>query len=382
MSKIVISSNTIVPSTQIIDYFNGKYMFYVENPFFKIPGLTTIKPQEFLAYKKIENGTELKVPKIYYKYNNTFVDTFSIDISDKRTLCKFFGAYTKNKEENKIKSNNKFLLNFGKYHENHELKPFLILNQQLSLALEFLMISKLLDIEISRDETDISFINKVCELLSISTNDSNIEDILNTIQSSVLKPIIKENDSTETNLCFFDKFKTELISYVKKHFAEKMKTNPIIAFYGGKADSIYGASSVRPAISIVKTIKQNESGEDNSFNNVSGKFGFILKLPKGKNDFFATKLIENKKAVALTYDNYMSYVGSKTKKSCKFVVTIGLDIRRFNSGPLVTTKINVEECIVKESVMNIQTYLIDDDEENKETQDTLNNDVDAEDFLN
>lgn len=384
MSKILIKSNTIIPSTQIIDYFNGKYMFYIENPFFKVPGITTIKQQDFLIYKKIENGTELKIPKIYYKYNGVFTDSFLINISDKEILCRFFGPYTKNaKEETKPKSNNKFLINFGKYTNSHDLQAFLILNQQLSIALEFLIMSKLLNIEITTDDTDDTFINKICDIIKVNPNDNRIEDILNTIKNSVLKPVIKENETTETDLCFFDKFKTELLNYVKDNFNKRMKSNSVIQFYGGKSDSIYNATSVKPAIGVVKTIKQNESGEDGDvFNNVSGKFGFVLKLPNGKNDFYATKIIVNKKPSPLNYDAYMNYVESKTKKSCKFVVSIGFDIRRFNSGPLVCTKINAEQCIIKESKLNIETYLIDDEIDEQEMQNTFDDQINPEDFLN
>ena len=384
MSKILVKSNTIIPSTQIIDYFNGKYMFYIENPFFKIPGINTMKQQDFLTYKKIDNGTELKVPKIYYKYNGVFTDAFLINISDKEILCRFFGPYTKNtKEEMKPKSNNKFLINFGKYTNAHDLQAFLILNQQLSIALEFLMIAKLLNIEITNEDTDNSFINKVCNIIKVDPNSSQVEDILNTINNSILKPTIKENETSETDLCFFDKFKSEILTYIKDNFNKNMKSNPIVMFYGGKADGIYSATSVKPAVGVVKTIKQNESGEDNDvFSNVSGKFGFILKLPNGKNDFYATKLIVNKKPIPLTYDTYMSYVESKTKKSCKFVVSIGFDIRRFNSGPLVCTKVSIEQCIVKESKLDIETYLIDDETDDQEAQNTFDNQINAEDFLN
>ena len=101
----------------------------------------------------------------------------------------------------------------------------------------------------------------------------------------------------------------------------------------------------------------------------------------GKNDFYATKIIENKKPNPLMYDTYMSYVESKTRKSCKFVISISYDIRKFGSGPLVCTKINTEQCVVKDSKLIIETFLIDDDEEN-ETQNTIDMDVNPDDFLN
>ena len=384
MSKVLVKSNTIIPSTQIIDYFNGKYMFYIENPFFKVPGVNGIKQNEFLTYKKIDNGTELKTPKIYYKYNNVFTDSFLINISEKDISCRFFGPFTKNtKEEIKPKSNNKFLVNFDKYSIDHDLQAFLILNQQLSIALEFLMISKLLNIEITHEDTDQSFINKFCDIIKIDHDNSDIKEILDTITESKLIPVVKENETTETNLCFFDKFKSEILKYVKDNFTTKnLKTNPIIMFYGGKNDSIYSASSVKPALTVVKTIKQNESGEETeTFNNVSGKFGFVLKLKGGKNDFYATKIIENKKPNPLMYDTYMGYVESRTRKSCKFVISIGYDIRRFGSGPLVCTKINAEQCVIKDSKLVIETFLIDDDEEN-ETQNTIDMDANPDDFLN
>ena len=69
MSLNLINSKDIIPASQIIDFFNGNYMFYVENPYFDVKGMSKINKNNFLQYKEITNGVQLIEPKIYAKIN-------------------------------------------------------------------------------------------------------------------------------------------------------------------------------------------------------------------------------------------------------------------------------------------------------------------------
>lgn len=56
MSSNLINSKNIMPASQIIDFFNGNYMFYVENPYFDVKGISKINKNNFLQFKEITYG--------------------------------------------------------------------------------------------------------------------------------------------------------------------------------------------------------------------------------------------------------------------------------------------------------------------------------------
>lgn len=380
MSTILVSSKNITPAKQIIDMFNGKYMFYIENPYFRIKDMSKPKLSEFLIFKKITNGTQLETPKIYYKHGDMFTRNFKINIFDQGKLCKLFGGFSK--EDAKPKSNNKFLVNLGKLDQNNDLYAFTLFNQQLSLGLEFLIIAKLLNIKITDDDTDESFIKKVAETIKVSEDSEELLDLIKMIKRNEICKSVKENESEEFNFGFFDRFKSEITTYLKQSKANA-KENSIIQFYGGKIDALFNSTSVKPAVKLTSFIKHVSGKEEPTvFESVNGKFNFVLKLPEGKNDYYATKIIKNRKALALTYDEYMDFVKSGTRYECKFIVRIGFDVRKFQVGPLINVKIDVDECIIKEPKFEVQSFFLDDLKDDDEIQDNFDGDIDADKFLN
>lgn len=383
MSTILINSKNIIPAKQIIDFFNGKYMFYVENPYFRIKDMVKPKLSEFLSFSKITNGTQLEAPKIYYKHGDAFTRNFKINMFEQGKLCKLFGAYSK--EDAKPRSNNKFLVNLGKLEQegNNDLYAFTLFHQQLAFALEFLIIAKLLSIKIDDKDTDETFINKFAEVVKLSSDNEDLIDLKNIIKNNIICKAVKENETEEFIFGFFDRFKSEIAQHLKSNKVSA-KENSVIQFYGGKADNIFNSTSVKPCIKLTSFIKQEKGKEDSSvYESVNSKLGFVLKLPEGKNDFFATKIIKNRKALALTYDEYMDFVKSNLRYECKFIVNVDYDIRKYQSGPLITTKIDIKECIIKEPKFEIQSFFLNElDGENGDIQNGFDGDIDASQFLN
>jgi hypothetical protein len=59
----------------------------------------------------------------------------------------------------------------------------------------------------------------------------------------------------------------------------------------------------------------------------------------------------------------MNYVKDNSKYECKFVISISYDIRKYGSGPLICTKIDVNECIIRQPKLSTTTsFLLDDND--------------------
>ena len=180
MTSNLINARDIIPASQIIDYFTGDHMFYVENPFFDVKGVYKVNKNNFLQYKEITNGGQLTEPEIYAKINGKFTKDFKIKLFSNNKPCRLFGPYSATGEQIKVKSTNKFMVNLGKPDENDtEQRMILLLNQQLSVALDFLMVSKLLEIDIQQGITDVQFINMVAEKLKYDDTEKINELIKN-----------------------------------------------------------------------------------------------------------------------------------------------------------------------------------------------------------
>ena len=383
MSIVLVNSKTITPASQIIDLLNGKHIFCVENPYFRINGITKPKLNEFLTYKQIDNGTQIVAPKIYYKHVDLYTTNFKLNLFEHPKLCRLFGPYSKTGESLKPKSNNKFMLSFGKYDEtDSEIHSILLLHQQLAFALEFLLIAKLLDIEITNEDTDEIFVKKVIKLIKVDESDENVEKLLKILKDNELCTTVKENETSESVCGFFDRFKAEIAQYCKKH---SKKENSIIKFYGGKSDGLYNSVSAKPVFIITETIKhEKDKSEPTKFVCVNSKFNFVLKLDGGKNDYFATKIIKDRKARPLGHTEYMNYVKENSKYECKFIVGVSYDIRKYGSGPLICTKIDVNECIIKTpKLSSVASFLLDDceDDEQEEIQTTIDGDSNLDNYL-
>lgn len=365
MSANLINARDIIPASQIIDYFNGEHMFYIENPFFDVKGIPKINKDNFLKYTEITNGCQLIEPKIYAKINGKYTTDFKIKLFSNNKPCKLFGPYSSNGEQIKIKSINKFMVNLGRPEEdNIEQRVILLLNQQLCTALDFLMVTKLLDIEITKSHTDESFIKLVADKVKYN-NDDKLKELINKLNSKEIVIYEKSDMADPVEIGLFDIMKDEFSNYIRTpELKDFYKKNSINRFFKGK---FRNAISPLPAIRITRSLGTNkQTGEEQTYDNVSGKLGFVLLLKGGKNGMFATKMIKNKQLVALEYDEYMSYVENKAKKDCNFIVTLNYDIRAFQSGSIAGTKLDVSQCIIKDCKTMDDPILFDLDEDDNE----------------
>lgn len=361
MTSNLINARDIMPASQIIDYFTGDHMFYVENPFFDVKGVDKVNKNNFLQYKEITNGGQLTEPEIYAKINGKFTKDFKIKLFSNNKPCRLFGPYSATGEQIKIKSTNKFMVNLGKPDENDtEQRMILLLNQQLSVALDFLMVSKLLEIDIQHGITDVQFINMVAEKLKFD-DEEKINELVEKLNSKSLAIYEKSDIADPTEIGLLDIMKDNIDNYIKKYEPkDQLRKNPVFKFFKGK---FRNAASPMPTVKITRSLGINkQTNEEQAYDNVTAKFGFILLLKGGKNGMFATKTIKGKQLMALEYEEYMGYVENKSKKDCNFITTLKYDIRTFQSGSIAGTKMDVIQCIIKECKMVDEPIMFDLDE--------------------
>lgn len=365
MTTNLINTKDIMPASQIVDFFNGNYMFYIENPYFTVKNTTPNNKNNFLKYNQITNGSQITEPKIYAKINGKYTTDFKIKLFSTNRSCRLFGPYVSNGETIKIKSMNKFMINLGKPNdEDIEMRIILLLNQQLCTALDFLMIAKFLDIEIPNNCDDAKFIKLVANKLDYKDEDK-LSEFIDKLNAKKIAIYDKSDMADPTEIGLFDIMKDEIHSYIRKpENKELYKKNPINVFFKGNFKNV---TSPLPAIKINRSIGINkQTNEEQMYENVTGKLGYILLIPGGKNGMFATKILKNKQLVALEYEEYMKYTENKSKKDCNFIVSLNYDIRTFQSGPVVGTKLDVSQCIIKESKMTDEPILFDLDENEDE----------------
>lgn len=365
-----IDISDIVLAEQIISYINGTGMFYVENPYITPAGLNKISQKLFLTFKDITNGTALNVPKIYAKINNNFTSEFKIKMFTKNVTCKLFGQFAQGNGNVVPKSNNKFMIGFGKWDKEQATKDHkfnLILHQQLCYALDFLMIAKLLSINIDSKDTDDTFIDKVAAKLGLKSNDKKISTMKKELKAKYhYCKISKSGKNSKSDLGFFDKFKLQIKEYTESHSVD-LADNEIYKFYDKDSDEIYKCKSPMPAFSINQSVGlDKETKQEKIFENITGKLNFVLKLEGGKNDFYATKIVKKNVLCTLTYLEYMSFVESKMRKDCNFVISLSYDIRKFASGPVIGTKIDVSQCVVRNSKLIEDQLLLNDEDSDEE----------------
>lgn len=366
MSSNLINSKDIMPASQIIDFFNGNYMFYVENPYFDVKGMSKINKNNFLQYKEITNGVQLIEPKIYAKINGKYTTDFKIKLFSNCIPCRLFGPFSGNNEPIKPKANNKFMVNMGKpEQDNIEQRVMLLLNQQLCSALDFLMICRLIDIDIPENATDESFIKLVANKINFNDTDK-LDQFIAKLNSKDVAIYEKSDMAEPVEIGLFDIMKDQIYAYTRNsELRDYMKKNVVCKFFQAKFKDV---NSPLPALRITRSIGVNKTtNEEQFYDNVTGKLGFVLLLNGGKNSMFATKLIKNKQMFALEYDEYMSYVESKAKRDCNFIVSLSYDIRRYQSGSIAGTKLDVLQCIIKECKNIEEPILFDLDEDNDDT---------------
>lgn len=362
MTSNLINSRDITLASQIVDYFNGEHMFYIENPFFDVKGISKINKNNFLQFKEITNGAQLTEPEIYVKNNGKFTKDFKIKLFSNNKPCKLFGPYSATGEQTKIKSTNRFMVNMGRPEEdNIEQRVILLLNQQLCTALDFLMISKLLDVDIPTNCTDEQYIRMVADKIGY-TKEDKLNEFIEKLNSKEIAIYEKTDMAEPPEIGLMDIMKDELESYIRKpELREYFKKNSVNRFFKAK---FRNATSPLPAIRVTRSAGINkQTGEEMMYDNVTAKLGFILLLKGGKNGMFATKTIKNKHLVALEYEEYIGYVENKSKKDCNFITTLKYDIRTFQSGSVAGTKVDVNQCIIKDCKMAEDPIMFDLEED-------------------
>jgi hypothetical protein len=140
-----------------------------------------------------------------------------------------------------------------------------------------------------------------------------------------------------------------------------MQKNSVWKLFQAKFNNI---NSPSPALKINRAIIPDKFRDgEQYYDSVIGKLGFTLLLKGGKNGMFATQIVKNRQVVPLGYDEYMSYAKGNRRMDCNFVVSLSYDIRSYNVGSIIGTKLDVSQCMIKECKIIKKLWIDDGDDD-------------------
>ena len=170
---------SLTPSSQIIDYLNGKAMLAIVNPFFQLPGVPSPAFANFLSIKPItgqRSGYQILSPQIVYKtQSGTFTSKIVFNDDDGSnnlsTNLRFYPLKDKPMTIQDYVTNFKVLQKVVASRgvvkdSNNQLINECVINYQLSQAYEMALMLKMLCIAPAADDNDEKILNKILASLN------------------------------------------------------------------------------------------------------------------------------------------------------------------------------------------------------------------------
>lgn len=310
-SQLVLYGNDIKPASSLIGLLDGSEQFCISSPFFEVPGIIPEKKTDFLTKgSESQYGFALKAPSLYARPNDDspYVKYFKIavavapGIKKNFTVRKPYGAatnfLTKNKESLSM------ILNREADQVDEKL---CLIAHQFSCVLDVLLISKILDInltEFKNDKDNTAFYTKFCtkatEIMSSKTDleDHKLKVTENFIKSFTKCPFYMKRDKKYGPIFDFGNPKSRMISLMNAFY--KLNSD-IDNSYLGEHSRLVADSSY----SIPNIMKEDY------LNNKTNKHGSNVLL----NGIVIIKLEEGEEG----YNEKMNHIATKLK--CKKSVT-------------------------------------------------------------
>lgn len=350
-------SSEIKLASQIIDFFNGKHDFLIENPYFDVKGIKKIKKENFLEYKTLKNnGSKLESPKIYYNFNGNWTREFKIVLFNRGKRCNVFEEYGGPTSKIIIRP----LISLGSYQENDlDIQTILLFDKQLNLAIEFAILMKLFDPLIEDNETDKSFIEKIINSFNNygKGNEKEMKELkkireeLDDIKDEILDKIssLEPNAYTKNNEEQFgplDYFKDSIKKYYKL-VGEDFKNNPVIKFFV-KSDNI---NSAIPSILIVNSKIKGKENEKTEVKFVNFKPKFKCLNADSSNSEYVTQIKTKTGLEDLSRKIYDSLIVGNKNVLINFSSELEFRIEKY-SNVTISTSYELKQVLLKEVKRN------------------------------
>lgn len=302
--------------------------------------------------KTITNGSELGRPDVMIKCKGKYTSDALVKLFSSNQGTKIFPPFG----NAPYKYNNKLMIGFGKYDASSSdfIKAYLF-SKAIGIASDFMIASRVLELDISKYKTDKEFVDAVNEKLGKKA-DEDLEEFLayaHSTQPSVI---------TETN-----EFRG-LIDVIGDHLKEALKTCPGFKTNETATFMLKNWKSTKNPFKVAEVdVKDRKTNEMITLTTSTASLVFTTKTPTSTSEFYCTKEVKGKKLITLTTDNMPSYV--EKKSMCNFICKVTLDWRKFTTGVTNGVKLEVRQFICKPFEQKNEVIMFDDDDENNDNSD-------------
>lgn len=302
--------------------------------------------------------------------NNKAMSSFSsptidcrIQLFNSKTKANLFKPYDFNEEDFKTaKASQKLNIGFGRVEDNNQdiYEKMFKLSYTLAEAFDYYFISKITKIPIEESDTDVSFLNKVAKSINYNVEEDEFKEYIELITSTKVFKSIKDEFTNESE----NDIKYRIMNLFKTKLLVRMKETKFAIEDKVVAKIFSNAKAFIPSSFPFKFTNKTNSETNETFELFNGKFAFIFST--GKNDRFATKLIQNKMITPLTFRKYIEMAENKSRKDCNFVCDIIYNIKSFSDKVFKQVNFEIKQCLVDEaSHDDTDPILFDLDEENE-----------------
>lgn len=314
MSNKLIKITQFNYPTEIINLINGQELFKLR------------VNQKTFTTTDVTNGVKMSEPELVARINGQYVSKWFLKLSESplpvRVFPPFGGA--------DYKFSNKLLVSSGKFDETNVcLIKLALLSKALSIAVDFLLVAKLLEIDITPFKTDSEFLNAIKTKLGDSCSEA-LDDYLTECHSQEL--VFSEQEDAPNGLV--DIVKDNFKNYFKSN--PGVKTNKIYTFFGPAKQWISTKSTIKP---IQKTLSKD--GVETEFKTINCSLIFKIKTPTTKFENYCTKLVEKNKLVTL--DETMMNKITEGRINANFVSSVEIDLRKYNTGLTNSIKFTISQ---------------------------------------
>lgn len=335
--------------------------------------LSTVKePQYIVDYLKPNSPVKIdfstlkhltrrdKTGKSVVAYNPPTI-SMRIQLFDAKSHANIFKPYDADNKDLESKVTQKVNVGFGKIDEtNQELfEKIFRISYSIAEAVDYYYISRITKVEIESEDTDESFLDKVCKTIDFNKAKSDFyEDYINHVNGSRIYVASSESD---------DQYR--IMSIFKRNIINMIKAKKLIIEDVTIAKLFASSESFKPSSFPFSFIEKQNPDTNEEYKLFNGKLTFIFST--GKNDRFSSKIIQKKVITPMTYNKYIEVATNKTRKECNFVCDIIYSIKTFSNKIFNQLIFEVKQCLVDEVEQDKAEEILFDLDEEEEVNDFL-----------
>ena len=355
MSTKLIKISQFNYPTEIINLINGQELFKLR------------VNQKTFTTTDVSNGVKLNEPELVARINGQYVSKWFLKLSETplpvRIFPPFGGA--------DYKFVNKLLVSSGKFDEtNVGLIKLALLSKALAIAVDFLLVAKLLDIDITPYKTDAEFFDAIKGKLGNGSSEA-LDEFLVECHSQELV----FSEAEETPIGLIDIVRDNFKDYFKAN--PSVKTNKIYTFLGLAKQWISTKSTIKP---IHKTLCKD--GVETDFKTINCSLIFKIKTPTTKFENYCTKLVDKNKLITL--DEKMMEKITDGKINANFVSSVEIDLRKYKTGLTNSIKFTISQFNYKPYEQQAAEIMLSafDDEDIPADEDLITDFEGVDDYMN